>query len=283
MKWPLGQLAASCFPGNFGGTRRAMSPSMASQNALAQNTQARNTMDYGPRERAADAGIETLGGPELIALLLGTGSAREPVLVLAEALLHEYGGLLGLARAGLGELSAREGVGLAKGARLAAAIELGRRVQIELARPSGVSLSDSRAVDRWARPRLAALEHEELWALAVDARHHLKAARKIASGGLHGIHVSARDPLRAMLREGASAFILVHNHPSGDPSPSQEDMVFTERIAEAGDVVGTPLLDHLVIGRPRYTSMLDGGFLEALPKRARAQPNKPSWEGRTRE
>lgn len=263
--------------------RNTATRSTVARNTVARNTVAQHGMDYGPRERAADAGVETLGGPELIALLLGTGSAREPVLVLAEALLHEYGGMLGLARAGLGELSAREGVGLAKGARLAAAIELGRRVQIELARPSGVSLFDSRAVDRWARPRLAALEHEELWALAVDARHHLKSARKIASGGLHGIHVAARDPLRVMLREGASAFVLVHNHPSGDPSPSPEDIVFTERIAEAGDIVGTPLLDHLVIGRPSYTSMLDGGFLEALPKRKRPHPNKPSWEGRTRE
>ncbi|MEO6418663.1 MAG: DNA repair protein RadC [Polyangiaceae bacterium] len=245
---------------------------------------AQNTPDYGPRERAAEGGIETLGGPELIALLLGTGSPREPVLVLAEALLHEYGGMLGLARAGLGELALREGVGMAKGARLAAAIELGKRVQTELARPNGLALSDSSAVVKWARPRVAALEHEELWALAVDARHHLKCARKVASGGLHGIHVAARDPLRIMLREGASAFILVHNHPSGDPAPSPEDITFTERIAEAGDVVGTPLLDHVIIGRPNHTSMLDCGFLRALPTRKRApQPNKPSWEGRTRE
>ncbi len=245
---------------------------------------AQSSIEFGPRERAAAAGIETLGGPELVALILGTGRANEPVLSLAEALLHEYGGMLGLARAGLGELSLREGVGPAKAARLVAAMELGKRVQIELARPRGVPLSDSNEVARWARPRLAALEHEELWALAVDARHHLKAARKVASGGLHGIHVAARDPLRIMLREGASAFVLVHNHPSGDASPSPEDIAFTERIAEAGDVVGTPLLDHVIIGRPSHSSMLDCGFLRALPTRKRPpQPNKPSWEGRTRE
>jgi DNA repair protein RadC len=120
---------------------------------------------------------------------------------------------------------------------------------------------DARAVDTWARPRLAALDHEELWVLALDGQNGLKAARRVAAGGIHGLHVAPRDPLRAALREAASAFVLVHNHPSGAPAPSDEDLDFTARIADAADQVGTPLLDHVIVGREGYASLLDRGFL----------------------
>ena len=110
-------------------------------------------------------------------------------------------------------------------------------------------------------PRLATLDHEELWLLALDGHHGLRAARLVASGGIHGLHVAARDALRIALREGASAFVLVHNHPSGDPAPSQEDVAFTRTVERAAAVVGTPLLDHVVIARRRATSMLEAGLL----------------------
>ncbi len=215
----------------------------------------------GPRERLADAGIDSLGDADLVALLLGTGHAEESVLVLAQRLLEEQGGIDGLARAGVGELACRRGVGVAKGARLAAAVELGRRVGMASSRALGVRLSDPCAVDSWGRPRLGALDHEELWMLALDGQHRLRGARRVASGGLHGMFVSARDPLRAALREGASAFVLVHNHPSGDPTPSAEDITFTGKVAAAGRVVSTPLLDHVVVTRARFASMLELGMI----------------------
>jgi DNA repair protein RadC len=211
----------------------------------------------GPRERVADVGIEALADGELVALVLGTGRAGEPVGVLAEALLDEQGGVSGLARAGLGELAARAGVGRAKGARLAAALELGRRVAREHARGAEFRLPEARAVEAWARPRIAFLDHEELWLLALDGRNGLRAARRVASGGLHGLHVSARDPLRLALREAASGFVLVHNHPSGDPAPSEEDIAFTREIMRAADVIGTPLVDHVVVAAGGYASMLE--------------------------
>ncbi|HEY2518065.1 MAG TPA: DNA repair protein RadC [Polyangiaceae bacterium] len=217
----------------------------------------------GPRERAVEEGLGALGDAELVALVLGTGHADEPVTVLAAALLVEAGGLEGLARAGLGELSARRGVGLAKGARLAAAVELGRRVAAALARRADARFPTSAAVDGWARPRLASLDHEELWALVLDGHQGLRAARRVASGGLHGMHVGARDPLRVALRDGGSAFVLVHNHPSGDPSASREDLRFTEQVAEAADVIGVPLLDHVIVARGGYLSMLDNGVLRS--------------------
>jgi DNA repair protein RadC len=215
---------------------------------------------YRARERAIAVGVDALADAELVALVLGTGSAAEPVHVLAQALLDDMGGVRGLARAGLGELAARRGLGPAKGARLAAATELGKRLFEASSRREGVPFSDPDAVDAWARPRLATLEHEELWGLALDGRRRLRAARRIAVGGLHGIHVLARDPLRAMIREGASSFVLVHNHPSGDSHPSEDDLRFTERIAAAAEVVATPLLDHVVIGSPGYTSLLNAGL-----------------------
>jgi DNA repair protein RadC len=210
----------------------------------------------GPRERLADHGTDALSDEELLALLLGTGSVSEPVGLLANRLLSEYGALEGLARAGVGELCGRRGLGWAKAARVAAALELGRRAASAARRPS-FRLRDASAVEEWALGRLSMLDHEELWLLALDAANGLRAARRVAQGGLHGLSVSARDPLRIALREGASAFILVHNHPSGDPTPSREDIDFTERMARAADVVGTPLVDHVVVTRDASISMLE--------------------------
>jgi DNA repair protein RadC len=215
----------------------------------------------GPRERAAAIGVESLGDAELIAVVLGTGYSGVPVGVLAAMLIEEHGGLSGLARTGLGELMDRAGVGMAKGARLAAAIELGRRVAFAASFEASTKLPDRDAVEVWARPRLGAIDHEELWVLALDGRHGLRAARRVASGGIHGLHVAPRDVLRVALREAASAIVLVHNHPSGDPAPSGEDVAFTHAVAHAARVVGTPLLDHVVVARRRASSLLEAGLL----------------------
>jgi DNA repair protein RadC len=217
----------------------------------------------GPRERAVAVGVEHLGDAELVAIVVGTGCPGVPVGVLAALLLEEHGGVAGIARAGIGELGKRAGVGTAKAARLVAAIELGRRAAFAASLDVDTRMPDRAAVERWARPRLATLDHEELWLLALDGQHGLRAARRVASGGIHGLHVGARDALRIALREAASAFVLVHNHPSGDPTPSQEDIAFTRGLAEAATVVGTPLLDHVVIARRRSTSILELGLLRA--------------------
>jgi DNA repair protein RadC len=216
---------------------------------------------FGPRERAAQVGVDCLGDAELVAIVLGTGCVGLPVGTLAATLLDEHGGLAGLARAGLGELGDRLGIGPAKGARLAAAIELGRRATFAASLESSPKLPDCAAVATWARARLAALDHEELWMLALDGRHGLRGARRVASGGIHGMHVGARDVLRTALREAASAFVLVHNHPSGDPTPSNEDIAFTQAVLRASAIVGTPMLDHVVVARRKCCSMLELGVM----------------------
>jgi DNA repair protein RadC len=171
----------------------------------------------------------------------------------------------------MGSLSRSAGLGPAKGARLAAAVELGRRAVFAASLDASPKLPDRAAVEAWARPRLATLDHEELWVLSLDGRHGLRAARRAASGGIHGLHVSARDVLRIALREAASAFVLVHNHPSGDPTPSDEDVAFTHAVSDAAGLIGTPLLDHVIIARRRSSSLLELGVLAASgPRSGRA-------------
>lgn len=223
-----------------------------------------------PRERARWQGLEVLSDVELVALILGTGRQGEPALAIAAALVEEHG-LDGLAKLGTGAFAERAGVGEAKGARLAAAFELSRRAAGTSFDPR-VPFRDSEAVAAWGRARLGRLEHEELWCLALDGGHRARAARCIARGGLHGIGLHVRDPLRMALREAASGVVLVHNHPSGDPAPSEEDVAFTTRFAEACELVATPLLDHVIVARHKHASLLGLGLLSHYPvKRAKAE------------
>lgn len=214
-----------------------------------------------PRERAIVEGVESLGDVELVALVLGTGTARRAVEPFAADLLDLCGGLEGLARTGLCALAEYPGMGPAKATRIGAALELGRRALLRSVAWPRTSLASSKEVARWAMP-LAGLEHEQVWALALDGRNGLRAARRIAEGGLHGCSLTARDVLRVMVREAASAFVLVHNHPSGDPSPSAEDIELTRAVARAAEVVGVPLVDHVIVAASGHVSLFDRGVLE---------------------
>jgi len=195
--------------------------------------------------RARERGFESLSDAEVLSIATGWLESH------AARVLERAGGLMGLIRP---VLDARR-----PELRAIAAMELGRRLHRSVEEVT-LRFPHAPAVARWA-DHLKPLEHEELWVLALDGRHRLRAARKVAMGGLSGLHVAVRDPLRLALREAASAFVLVHNHPSGDPTPSKEDISFTQRLAAAADVMGTPLLDHVVVGRDGYVSMLDAGVL----------------------
>jgi DNA repair protein RadC len=175
--------------------------------------------------------------------------------------LLERDGLEGLSRADAAALASRlVGRGYtprsatSAGALVAAAFELGRRLAIEQTRPRR-RLVGSPDVAEWAAPRLSHLAHEELWMLALDGRSQLRAASCVAKGGLHGLGVRAADPLRAALRADASAMILVHNHPSGDPTPSAEDVAFTASVTTAARAVGLPLVDHVIVAREGFASV----------------------------
>ena len=215
-----------------------------------------------PRERGISDGFDSLADSELIAVVLGTGEKGRPVLRVATDLLDQSAGVVGLSRMGAHALAGVSGVGLVKAARLGAAFELGRRVLLRSAGAARLNLASSAEVARWARLRLAALDHEQVWVLALDGRNGLRAARRIAEGGLHGCSVDPRDVLRAAVREAASAFVLVHNHPSGDPAPSAEDVELTNMVARAASVLGTPLVDHVIVAGGGHASLLDMGVIQ---------------------
>jgi DNA repair protein RadC len=206
-------------------------------------------------------GTEGLSDAELLALLLGTGGQREPVGVLASRVLHELGGLPALARVGAGALEQLPGVGPTKASRIVAAVELGRRVASRPL-PRGARIGSSRDVDAALRPRLAHLDAERFLAVALDAKNRPVGEVEVARGGLSACPVSPADVFRALLREAAAGVVFVHNHPSGEPSPSAEDVALTERLRRAGELLGVQVLDHVIIGREGYFSFLDAGLLE---------------------
>jgi DNA repair protein RadC len=212
-------------------------------------------------ERALSGDVTRLADNELLAILLGTGTAGEHVSELASDLLEALGGLEGLARAAAHGIATRRGVGPAKAARIVAALALGRRALLGGLAERETVLASFDAVAEWARPRLAGLDHEEVWLLCLDGRNGLKAARRIAQGGLHGCALTTRDVLGPALRDAASAILLVHNHPSGDPRPSAEDLGMTRVLAGACEVVGIPLLDHVIVARGGAASLLEAGAL----------------------
>ncbi len=218
--------------------------------------------DEGPRERLQRMGSAALSDEELVALLLGTGGAGEPVTVLAARLLREVGGLGGLARDGRGGLAARRGLGATKAARIVAALELGRRLG---AAPwsLGRAIVSSADVRACVSAALASAEREHLLALALDVRHRLLAEVHVAVGGQSGCAVVPADLFRLLLREAAARVIVVHNHPSGDPTPSPDDIALTARLVNAGAMLGIPVVDHVIIGRESHFSFVDEGLLRA--------------------
>lgn len=208
------------------------------------------------RERALQSGVAELGDAELLSLLLGTGSAGHPVERVALSLLEAAGGLEGIARFGPHAFAAQAGVGPVKAARVAAAIELGRRSLLRALSERRPVVDCFEAVVDWARPRLATLDHEEVWLLCLDGRSGLKATLRIAQGGLHGCALTARDVLAPAVKNAAAAILLVHNHPSGDPEPSPDDVEMTKHVANCAELVGVPLLDHVVVARGGARSVL---------------------------
>ncbi len=250
------------------GLERARAPRMQAE-AMHQAAPA-NTNDpetpppsgpRGPRERALDEGILMLTDADLLAIVLGTGAVGCPVLSLANGLLDRVGGLEGLGRLGPPALAEIPGIGIVKALRLSAGLEIGRRALMRSVQPRP-QVCNSSIVASWFTARIGWKEHEELWAVSLDGRNGMRSARRVAQGGVHGLGITARDVLRVVLQDAAAALILVHNHPSGDPTPSQSDQDMTQKVFDAAHAVGLPLIDHVIVSSTgRYTSMLDLGIL----------------------
>jgi DNA repair protein RadC len=225
-----------------------------------------------PRERALTEGVYALGDSELLALLLGTGVRGQSVVHLAAALLEAFDGLDGIARAGASTLASRPGVGMVKALRVLGGIELGRRFVYRAGRRRE-PIHSSEAVFARFGPRLGGLDSEELWVMAVDACNAVRGCRRVALGGVHACGMNPRDILRTALVDCAVGVVVIHNHPSGNPAPSMDDIIMTKRILAAADMVGLTLVDHLIIGtNDDYRSMLDLGL---IPERMPTEPELP--------
>jgi len=210
--------------------------------------------DERPRERLRARGADALASEELIALLLGTGTRGRTALELARALLARFGTLEALARAGDAELATEDGLGPAKIGALRAAFELGTRRASEPLRP-GARLESPAQVFAHLAPRLRALRQEVFLVLLVDSRQRLIRELEVSRGSLNQSLVHPREVFAPALREAAAAILVVHNHPSGDPEPSPEDLEVTRRLYRAGELLGIRLLDHVVIAARGYRSL----------------------------
>ncbi|MFZ5470808.1 MAG: RadC family protein [Myxococcota bacterium] len=213
----------------------------------------------GPRERLLRLGASSLSDSELLAVLLGTGFRGHPVLSLAEGLVATAGGLRALVQRDPHELSAHPGLGPAKAAAVLAALELGRRAQ--RAAETRPRLRSPEEIFQYVRPWLGGLRNEEFHALCFNARNVLVRDARIAQGTPHLCLVDPREVFGAAIATRASALVLVHNHPSGDPEPSAEDVQLTRQLCAGARILGVRLLDHIVVGDEGYCSMRARGLV----------------------
>ncbi len=207
-----------------------------------------------PRERLAQLGVGALTKAELLAILLRTGVPGESAIHLAERLMQTFGGLKGLHRASFEELCRVRGLGVAKASQLKAALELGQRLKQEEAGERSTINSPQDAADL-VMHAMSALQQEELWVLALDTRNHVLHTEKLYTGSLNHSSVRIAEIFEVGIRHKAAALIVVHNHPSGDPSPSPEDIQLTRALLESGKLLDIKVLDHLIIGRDVFVSM----------------------------
>lgn len=212
----------------------------------------------GPRERLAALGASALTNTELLAVLLGTGSASKSVFELSLELSAR--GLRALAQAEALALGRHPGLGHVRALRLLAAFELGRRLHCEDA-PPRPRLDTPELVASYLTPRHAAHGSEVFGVLALDSRHRLLGQKIVATGGRHSVAVSPADVFQTALPFRPRSVVAFHNHPSGDPHPSEEDKALTYRLARAGEVLGIALVDHIVLGGRSFASFKQLGLL----------------------
>jgi DNA repair protein RadC len=207
-----------------------------------------------PRERLRDYGAGSLSTGELVAIVLRTGASRESVLAMASRLLSRYGGLVGLARAGFRELCQERGLGEAKAAQLKAALELGRR--LASAQPEErAAVRSPQDVANLLLTEMGLLEQEELRVVLLNTRNQVLGVHTVYKGSVNTSLVRVGELFREAVRQNCPALVIVHNHPSGDPTPSADDVAMTKQAVDAGRLLDIEVLDHLVIAQQRFESL----------------------------
>lgn len=214
-----------------------------------------------PRERLRGLGAQALSSAELLAIILGAGSGGHSAVAVGQEILARSGGSLRrIAAQPVAALTALRGVGSARAVAVHAALELGRRSAAE-GREEGAPLRSPRDVFSAFAPRLQDLPVEEFHVAILDAQHRLERDVTVTRGILNSSLVHPREVFREAIAERAAAIILVHNHPSGDPTPSADDRSVTAQLVAAGRLLDIPVHDHLVVGRGRYVSFAEAGLL----------------------
>jgi DNA repair protein RadC len=215
--------------------------------------------DERPRERLQNLGPQALSNAELIAILLRVGVPGENAVQVGQRLLQKFGGIAGIHRAPFDELLNQHGIGEAKAAQIKAAIELGRRLTLESPeeRPAINSPGDAAALLQY---EMQALEQEHLRVILLDRRNRVMEIVDLYRGSVSSSQIRVGEIFREAVRKNASAIIVAHNHPSGDPTPSPDDVAVTRAILQAGKMLDVDVLDHLVIGQGRWVSLKERGL-----------------------
>jgi DNA repair protein RadC len=213
-----------------------------------------------PRERMYAQGAEVLSNAELLAILMRTGTKHVSVVQLAQQVLQATNGLHGLVESTVAELTAIRGLGTAKALQIKAGIELGRR----LAKTSRDELFTVRSPEdaaMYLMEDLRYLQKEQFVCLFLNTKNQIICQETLSVGSLNASIVHPREVFRAAIRHGSATLICAHNHPSGDPTPSPEDLNITRRLKEVGELIGIPLMDHIVIGERKFVSLKQRGFM----------------------
>jgi DNA repair protein RadC len=213
-----------------------------------------------PRERLLKLGGEALSAQEILALILGRGIRGESVMVTSQRLLSKFGNLKGIASASIEELTQINGIGLAKAAQIKAAVELSKRLESTADESQRPAIKSPEDVANIVRSQLKGKKREHFLVLCLDTRNRLINCRPVSMGSLDTSVVHPREAFKEAVSSSAASVIFVHNHPSGDPEPSKEDIELTKRLAEAGKIVGIEVLDHIIVCDKDYLSLKAKNF-----------------------
>ncbi|SDI58318.1 RadC family protein [Natribacillus halophilus] len=213
-----------------------------------------------PRERLTQEGAENLSNQELLAILLRTGTPHETVLQLASRVLSEFDGLMMIKDASLEELQAIKGIGQVKAIELRAALEIGKRIHTSQHGERYV-IKTPEDVSEYVMEDMRFLNQEHFVAIYLNTKNQVLFKKTLFIGSLNASIVHPREVFKEALRRSAASVVCLHNHPSGDPSPSREDREVTKRLVECGKVLGVEVLDHIIIGDRRYSSLREHGII----------------------
>ena len=212
-----------------------------------------------PRERLVKFGEQALSAQELLQLILGRGVAGESVAVTAQKLLAQFGSLQKLAEASIEELSSIKGIGLAKAAQIKATFEISRRLSTQAPTYKSKELTDPEKVYRLIKSKLKDYHKEHFYIIVLNSRGHSIA--EVSVGSLNASVVHPREVFAEAIRNKAASVVFVHNHPSGDPEPSEDDLLLTKKLVESGKILGIEVFDHIIVAKDSFFSFKNKGII----------------------